>query len=125
MNQENQQKKDGNMLPVFRFDLENRLVYANLPALPLMQEWKCRINEKVPAEVISHYPELFQAWLSHRPTDMCVEFNNCTIRFSIVPFPEARYIGMYAYAMEVTGRIVCEPTAPAVAETVLQEKIRL
>ena len=101
MNQEKLQKNDESLFPVFRFDLDNRLIYANLPALPLMKHWKCRINERIPAEVVSRYPELFHSALSHRPTDFAVTFNNCQIKFSIVPFPEAKYIGMYAYAMEV------------------------
>lgn len=104
MNNEQTTQKSENMLPVFRFDLENRLIYANDPALPLMKEWKCTINQKIPAVVISRYPELFHASMSHRATDMAVEFNNCVIHFSIVPFPEAGYLGMYAYAMESSGK---------------------
>ena len=102
MNQEKKTTTDENLFPVFRFDLENRLVYANVPALPLMKHWQCRINERIPAEVVSRYPELFHTALSHRPMDVTVEMNNYTIRFSIVPFPEAGYIGMYAYCMETT-----------------------
>jgi len=102
MNQEQKQTTNENLFPVFRFDLENRLVYANVPALPLMKFWKCRINERVPGEVISRYPEMFHTALSHKPMDVTVEMNSYTINFSIVPFPEAGYIGMYAYSMEVS-----------------------
>jgi len=100
MNQEKKQKHDDTIFPVFRFDLDNRITYANVPALPLMKYWKCRVNERIPAEVISQYPELFHAVLSSRPSDLIVEYKNYFIRFSIVPFPEANYVGMYAYAME-------------------------
>lgn len=106
MNQDKKQQNDENLFPVFRFDLDNRLIYANLPAMPLMKHWHCRINERVPGEVISRYPELFHASLSHRPSDVSVEMNNYTIRFSIVPFPEAKYIGMYAYCMELNENFV-------------------
>lgn len=109
MNQQQNQHSDENLFPVFRFDLENRLVYANVPALPLMKFWNCRINEKLPARVISMYPELFHAALSHRPTDLTIEFNTHVIKFSIVPFPEAKYIGMYAYAMELNENFVTKP----------------
>jgi hypothetical protein len=122
MNQEKNQQHDENLFPVFRFDLENRLIYANAPALPLMQRWKCRINEKVPAEVISLYPELFHATLSHKPTDMIVEYSNSLIRFSIVPFPEARYIGMYAYSMEVNRNYVRTMAPVAIPEPVMETK---
>ena len=120
MNQEKNQQNDENLFPVFRFDLENRLIYANAPALPLMERWKCKVNEKVPAEVISKYPELFHATLSHKPTDMTVEFNNSMIRFSIVPFPEAKYIGIYAYAMEISKSYV--NTIPTVQMSELERK---
>lgn len=103
MKNESTPKRNDNLLPVFRFDLQNRLIFANVSAKPLMDEWKCKVNEKVPAELISRYPEIFHASLSHRPMDLTVEFNNCVIKFSIVPFPEASYIGMYAYAMEASG----------------------
>lgn len=106
MNQEKNQATDENLFPVFRFDLANRLIYANLPSLPLMKHWKCRINERIPADVVSRYPELFHAALSHRPMDVTVEMKNYIIRFSIVPFPEAGYIGMYAYSMEVNENFV-------------------
>jgi len=114
MNQEKNYTTDENLFPVFRFDLENRLVYANVPALPLMKHWNCRINEKMPAQVISMYPELFHAALSHRPTDLTVEFKSHVIRFSIVPFPEAKYIGMYAYSMEQNENFVSRPDQKAV-----------
>ncbi|HMT30879.1 MAG TPA: hypothetical protein PKD91_16530 [Bacteroidia bacterium] len=106
MNQTTKQQNDENLFPVFRFDLDNRLIYANLPALPLMKYWHCRINERIPAEIVSQYPELFHAALSHRPIDLTVEFKNYSIRFSIVPFPEAKYIGMYAYCMELNENFV-------------------
>jgi hypothetical protein len=120
MNQQQNLSNDENLFPVFRFDLENRLVYANVPALPLMKHWNCRINEKIPGEVISMYPELFHAALSHRPTDLTVEFKSHLIRFSIVPFPEAKYIGMYAYSMEQNENFVSKPAVAQVPVTVLR-----
>ncbi len=110
MNQERKQTTDENLFPVFRFDLENRLVYANVPALPLMKHWKCRINEKVPGDIISRYPELFHTALSHKPMDVTVDMNTYSISFSIVPFPEAGYIGMYAYSMELSENFIGRST---------------
>ncbi len=101
----NQQQEDA-LFPVFRFDLDNRLIYANLSALPLMKYWNCRMNERIPGEVVMRYPELFHSALSHRPSDLTIEFNNYSISFSIVPFPEAKYIGMYAYCMELNENYV-------------------
>ncbi len=110
MNQEKNQAIDENLFPAFRFDLENRLIYANVTSLPLMKHWHCRMNERIPADIVSQYPELFHTALSHRPMDVTVEMNNYTIRFSIVPFPEAGYIGMYAYCMEVNENYINKTT---------------
>ncbi len=110
MNQEKNKTSEESLFPVFRFDLDNRLTFANVPALPLMKDWNCRINEKMPAEFISRYPELFHASLSHRPTDVTIEYRNYLIKFTIVPFPEARYIGMYAYSMEVNENFIFKNT---------------
>ncbi|MDQ3050058.1 MAG: hypothetical protein M3Q95_04145 [Bacteroidota bacterium] len=115
MNQQKNQEIDENLFPAFRFDLDNRLVFANVPALPLMKHWHCRINETIPAEVISRYPELFHTALSHRPMDVTVDMHNYTIRFSIVPFPEAGYIGMYAYCMEVNENYINKTTPALIA----------
>ena len=103
-----------NLFPVFRFDLENRLIYANLAATPLMQHWKCRINERVPAGIMAQYPELFHSVISHRAQDVVVTFNEFQISFSIVPFPEAGYIGMYAYQMCLTENLVSKPAKQGV-----------
>lgn len=104
--QDKKQQQDETLFPVFRFDLDNRLIYANAPAVPLMKFWNCKINERIPADVISRNPEIFHAALSHKPIDLTIEFNNYSIRFSIVPFPEAKYIGMYAYCMELNENFV-------------------
>lgn len=110
MDQDKKQQNDETLFPVFRFDLQNRLIYANAPALPLMKFLNCSLNERVPGKVISQYPELFHAALSHKPMDLTIQFNNYSISFSIVPFPEAHYIGMYAYSMHLnenyTGQTV-------------------
>lgn len=110
INTEQTPTNDETLFPVFRFDLENRLIYVNQSAIPLMKYWKCRINEKIPGSVISHYPELFHSALSHRPSDVTVTFNDQQIKFSIVPFPEARYIGMYAYCIELSENFTNKTT---------------
>ena len=104
--QDNKQQQEEALFPVFRFDLDNRLIYANAPALPLMKYWNCKLRERIPADIVRQYPELFHSALSHRPSDLTIVFNNYSIRFSIVPFPEARYICMYAYCMELNENFV-------------------
>ncbi len=100
MMQDKNWKFDENMFPVIKFDLNNRLTYANVAALPLMKEWNCRINEKLPSELVSRHPELFHAGISHLDQDLTIEVGDYMMHFSLVPFPEAGYIGMYGYCIE-------------------------
>ena len=65
--QDKKQQQDETLFPVFRFDLDNRLIYANAPAVPLMKYWNCKINERIPADLVSRNPEIFHAALSHKP----------------------------------------------------------
>ena len=113
---------DENLFPVFKFDLENRLIFANVHALPLMKFWNCRINEKLPADIISRHPEIFHSAMSHRPQQLSVKCNDYQIRFALVPFPEAGYIGMYGYCMELNGKIV--PAMASATEPVKTVNIR-
>jgi hypothetical protein len=100
MKQESNWKTTGEMFPVMKFDLENRLVYSNVAALPLLKEWKCRINEKLPSELVSRYPEIFHASFGRLDQDISIQCNDLMIHFTLVPFPEAGYIGMYGHRIE-------------------------
>lgn len=99
--QESNWNFDENMFPVFKFDMNNRLIYTNVAALPLMKEWKCKINEKLPSELVSKYPEIFHASISHQAQDLTIPCNEYLMNFSLVPFPEAGYIGMYGFSIEL------------------------
>jgi hypothetical protein len=92
---------DSKMFPVLKFDLNNRLIYANVAALPLMKQWGCEINEKLPSSLVSQHPELFHSAISHYSQDLSIQHNEYIMHFSLVPFPEANYIGMYGYCIEL------------------------
>jgi hypothetical protein len=46
--------------------------------------------------------------MSHRPQEITVELQECHIKFAIVPFPEAGFIGMYAFCLEKNGKIASQ-----------------
>ena len=89
-----------NMFPVFKFDLNRRLIESNQASQTLLGKWGWAPGEAIPTSVLSQNPELFHCMLSQSPSDLTVSMDGFVIRFSIVPFPEAGYIGVYAYAME-------------------------
>jgi hypothetical protein len=111
MKQEFNRSTDENMFPVMKFDLDNRLIYSNVAALPLMKEWNCKINEKLPSDFVSKYPEIFHASISHMAHDLSIELDDYLMHFSLVPFPEAGYIGMYGFCIEMMDRYTAQEVA--------------
>ncbi len=89
--------------PVIKLSLNGEILYANLSSLPIMSEWGCSANHKLPAKLMEKYPELNNMWES---SDIKVIMESYSVHFSVVPFPEAGFIGLYAYEMEEVKEIV-------------------
>ena len=87
--------------PMIKYDYQGVLVEANGTALPLLGQWKCRNGKKIPTSVMKTYPEMTFALKDQQPIDCCVEMGDCKIWFDIVPYPEAGYVGMYGYNIEM------------------------
>jgi hypothetical protein len=86
--------------PVIRIDYNKRLVNANLTAMPLLGDWKCRKGSKIPQQILTTYSEIESSFTNKMPSTCKVSFGDLQIWFDIVPFPEAGYIGMYGYHIE-------------------------
>jgi hypothetical protein len=93
------------LFPVFKFDLNRRLIEANIASAPLLEKWGWNIMEGLPSKVLSEHPQIFHSILSQKPSEIEVVMDGFVIQFCIVPFPEAGYIGMYAYALEAVNGI--------------------
>ena len=93
------------LFPVFKFDLNRKLVEANFASTPLLEKWGWNINEGLPSKVLSEHPQIFHSILSQRPSEIAVAMDGFVIQFCIVPFPEAGYIGMYAYSLEAVNGV--------------------
>lgn len=87
--------------PVIKYDYQGVLVEANGTALPLLGQWKCRSGKKIPSSIMKTYPEMSCAIRNHQSVDCCVIMGDCKIWFDIVPYPEAGYVGMYGYNIEM------------------------
>ncbi|MFN5324443.1 MAG: hypothetical protein ACK5C5_05965 [Bacteroidota bacterium] len=105
------------LFPVFKFNLEKKLVEANRASAPLLEKWGWKLNESLPSRVVSQHPQLFHCILSQTPADISVSMDGFQIHFSIVPFPEAGYIGMYAYSLESESGLA-RTVAPAATANV-------
>ena len=89
--------------PVIKYDYEGVLLQANGTALPLLGQWKCRNGKKIPTAIMKTYPEMALAMKEKQSADCCIQMGDCTIWFDIVPYPEAGYVGMYGYNIEMVA----------------------
>ena len=84
-------------LPVIKISLDSKIIYGNETAITLLKEWKCDIDQDIPRDVFIKYPEITSKNVT---SDVDIRFNDCTVKFTVVPFYEGGYIGLYAYEME-------------------------
>lgn len=92
--------------PVIKIGLDFTVLDCNVSALPILNHWNCRVNSRIPASVLKQYPEMANALKLNDEGGLHVNFKDFTIRFTIVPFPEAGYIGLYGYQVEKAERPV-------------------
>ncbi len=92
--------------PVIKIGLDFTVLDCNVSALPLLNHWRCKINNRIPDTVMEQYPVILSSLQQNDESGMHVVFRDFIIRFTVVPFPEAGYIGLYGYQVEKAGRHV-------------------
>jgi len=95
---------DESLFPIVKFSYEGNVIYANAAAGPLLRYWKCNVNEKISSAFVYGNPEVFCNL--HELSDVKIVFHDCVFRFTVVPFPEADFIGIYGYQMEMSENAV-------------------
>ncbi len=92
-------RHESNMFPVIKLDYNGRIIYHNVAAMPILSYWQCKLNEPVNNQVKTIYPEIFnlQSPQSH---DASVRYLDYVFHFSVIPYPEAGYIGIYGHCIE-------------------------
>jgi hypothetical protein len=86
--------------PVIKISLDFTILDCNVSALPLLNFWSCKVNSRIPETVMNQYPEIANSLKQNDEGGLNVKFKGFNIRFTIVPFPEAGYIGLYGYQVE-------------------------
>lgn len=89
-------------MPVIKVSFNGDILYANLASLPLMGEWGCAANQKLPDWFMKDFSDIFNHRSCH---ELKIPFSNCAIYFTAVPFVEAGYIGLYAHNLEDINKI--------------------
>lgn len=100
---------DSSMFPVIKISSDNRIIYHNVAAMPLMSQWNCELNKKVPATIMKQHPVLFS---TTDAKDIAVLYKDYAFSFSVVPFPEAGYTGVYGYSVQQAGLAEQRQTTP-------------
>lgn len=104
MRTQSQQKKES-MFPVLKMDYNFNLIYNNEPAQPLLNHWNCSLEKRIPISILERHPEIYVALKNNLIPDIDIQIDDQVIRCSIVPFPEAGYIGIYGYMVEFADKI--------------------
>jgi hypothetical protein len=98
-------KHESNMFPVIKFSLDNKVIYHNQAAMPFMGIWGCELDKKIPNQLNKVLPGVFNPDEKFQTKDVNIPYKEYLFRFSMVPFKEAGYVGLYAYSVELNGII--------------------
>ncbi|HNQ11830.1 MAG TPA: hypothetical protein PKH65_01045 [Bacteroidia bacterium] len=90
--------------PVLKISLDYKVLNSNAAALPILQHWNCANGTIIPEEIMRLYPELKYCLDRRVEGYVHVSYNEYTIKFSVIPFPEAGYVGLYGYLIEKTDQ---------------------
>lgn len=96
-------KKEEVIFPVLKLDYNFNVIYSNEPALPMLKQWNCK-QDRVPMAVLEQHPGIYSAINTTQSPDIEVKMDDVTVKCTVVPFPEAGYIGIYAYLIEYTEK---------------------
>ena len=84
-----------NDVPIFKIDYRKKLIYYNVSAKPLLSYWKCLERNKVPVKLAGKHPEVFDKKSMTDYFEVDLKYHHHPVRFTVIPFPEAGYIGFY------------------------------
>lgn len=98
---ENKQQVDmRESFPTFKFNYNGKLLDCNSTAMPLLGHWHCKKGAKLPTGLMKACPEIKFAMKDSHPAECKMQFGELQIWCDVVPFPEAGYIGIYAFHIE-------------------------
>lgn len=97
-------EKQASIFPVLKMDYNFKLIECNEAGLPLLRSWNTNLDNPIPIGILERHPEIFTAIKNSSMPDINIETDDATIKCTVVPFPEANYIGIYAYMIEFTEK---------------------
>lgn len=106
-----QQQKESEF-PVLKFDYNFNVIYSNTPAQTILNNWNVKVQESVPEMVLSRHPEIVKSLANSAVDNVQINLENTIVSCTIVPFPEAGYIGVYGYMVEYAEKVRERVTVP-------------
>jgi hypothetical protein len=80
---------NNSIMPVIKLDFKGEILYANMSSFDLLINWNCFASSKLPKHIYENVKE--------GKSTFKINYNDKKINFMIVPFPEAGYVGIYAF----------------------------
>ncbi|NNM16198.1 MAG: hypothetical protein HKO56_06025, partial [Bacteroidia bacterium] len=53
MNTKSNQKAKQSVFPVIKIGYDQKIIYCNLAGLPILQDWDCSLNSKLPEYILA------------------------------------------------------------------------
>lgn len=88
--------------PVFKFNYKGKILNTNSAAMPLLGYWNCKMGAELSTGLLKACPEIKSAMKNPQPAECRMQFGELQIWCDVVPYPEAGYIGIYGYHIEIT-----------------------
>lgn len=111
-------KHENNMFPVIKMDYSGKIIYHNAAAMPILNYWQCKLNSPVNNQLKTIYPQIFDV-KTPQSHDATVRYLDYVFHFSVIPYEEAGYIGIYGFCIE-NAEVVAQ--TPAIASSAAASK---
>ena len=100
MNTKSNQKSKRSVFPVIKIGYDQKIIYSNLAGLPILQDWDCSLNSKLPEYILARYTALKNCFINRATDEMLVPFRDFIIRFKINAQPVEGYIELTGYKID-------------------------
>ena len=105
MNNNKSHQKTDSMFPVVKLDYNFNVIHCNDSGQPLLSHWNTTLKNPLPIGILERHPEIYVALKNTMTPDIKIKMDDHIIHCSVVPFPEAGYIGIYGYLVEYADRV--------------------
>ena len=100
MKAKSNRKSTKSVFPVIKIGYDQKIIYSNLAGLPILQEWDCALNAKLPEYILARYTALKNCFVNKATDEMLVPFRDFIIRFRVSASPVEGFIELAGYKID-------------------------